>query len=453
MKLTPVKLFLLALIVLGQVFAGEYKLGGYYRSWAQDLFTPNDIDFDSVTHLFHAFAWPSASGDLQYDYGFLNLSLIKKTHDAHRKILLSLGGASNSDGFSPMAADDNARSKFIENVVNFIGKYHYDGVDIDWEFPESATDRINMVKLVSELRKKMDDTGETYLLTMAIPVGDWFGQWFQFDVLKNSVDWFNAMTYDFHGSWTSHSGHNAPLYSPSPAVDNCGSVDDGIKYLIYKRGLPPEKILLGLAFYGREFNTSGLYHSSTGGDATYGYADIVPLIGNGWVYHWDNVSKVPYLTNTAGNKLITFDDTVSVKLKCEYAVNKKLAGCMIWALGHDKIADNQPLLNTAANVLKIQTGIDGRPNPEIPKTIFLKAFPNPFNTSVKLELNLRREQSVRLQIFDVSGRLVARLLGATVLAKGKYDFFWNAGSHASGEYIVVAQSQYQRIEKRIVLIK
>ncbi len=453
MKLPSVKLFLLVLIVVGHIYAGEYKLGGYYRSWAQGQFTPNDIDFEQVTHLFHAFAWPTANGDLQYDYDFLNLSLIQKTHHAHRKILLSLGGATNSDGFSPMAADDNARSRFIEKVVNFIQKYQYDGVDIDWEFPESATDRINMVKLVNELRKKMDSTGESYLLTMAIPVGDWFGQWFQFDVLKNIVDWFNAMTYDFHGSWTNHAGHNAPLYSPSPAVDNCGSVDEGIKYLVDQRALPPEKILLGLAFYGRQFNTSGLYHSSSGGDATFGYADIVPLIGNGWVYHWDTVCKVPYLTNNAGNKLFTYDDTVSIKLKCEYALNTNLVGCMIWALGHDKIGDSQPLLNTAANVLKIQTGFTERPNPEIPGMISLKVFPNPFNTGVKLELNLKRNQSLCLQIFDLSGRLITQLLDAPLLNQGKYVFYWNAAVYASGAYIVLVQNQHQRIERRIVLIK
>ncbi len=438
------------LLLIGPSLSQEYKLGGYYPSWNQTQFRPDDIQFEHLTHIFHAFVWPESDGSISYENGFFNQQLIALTHQAGRKILLSVGGATDSYGFSPMAADDNARANFISNITALMRQYGYDGIDIDWEFPESETDRSNMVKLMDELRKKLDGMDGLYLLTMAVPVGDWYGKWFRFDVLSYFVDWYNAMTYDFHGSWTNHSGHNAPLYAPSN--DYCGSVDEGVRYLMDTRGVSSDKILLGLPFYGRQFNTKGLYQSSTGGDVTYGYKDIVAMIGNGWSYHWDEVSKVPYLTNTSGDKLITYDDTTSIELKCNYATNKNLAGCMIWALGHDALDESQPLLKKAAAVLQITTGIRTETPPAVPINLRLKTFPNPFNGELKIEFQLPREQRVQLSIFNSEGRLIERLVeGITTV--GKHSLRWENTDCASGVYYLRLQSETQSMIKKLVLIK
>jgi len=449
---THVKYVLLGFFFLTQLFAANYKLGGYYRSWAQSDYPPSSIPFDQVTHIFNAFAWPEKNGDLSYEYGFTNPQLVDLAHRHGVKVLVSLGGASASYGFSDMTASDAARAQFEDNIINFVRDHHYDGIDIDWEFPQDATDRINMVKLVNELRQRLDALGQGYLLTMAVPVGNWYGQWFQFDVLKNSVDWFNAMTYDFHGSWTNHSGHNAPLYSPPPAIDNCGSADDGIKYLRYQRGIPAEKIVMGLAFYGREFNASGLYKPSTGGDRTYGYADIAGLVGNGWIYHWDTVCKVPYLTNSTGTKLITYDDSASIALKCQYAKNKTLAGCMIWALGHDKIGNRQLLLQTAAEQLNIATAIDPLIAKSIPQNFRLQTFPNPFNGTLRIRFELANQARVRLTVVDAEGRQV-KLLAQRAFAAGGHTLLWNAVNRASGMYFVVLRTEKGQQIKKVLLIK
>ncbi len=452
MKISLFFLILLVLPLTTRGWASDYKLGGYYRSWAGAEYAPEDIPFAHLTHIFNAFAWPEKNGDLSYEYGFENARLVTLAHRHGVKVLVSLGGASASYGFSDMTASDAARAKFEDNIINFVREHQYDGIDIDWEFPQNATDRINMVKLVNELRQRLDALGQGYLLTMAVPVGNWYGQWFQFDVLKNAVDWFNAMTYDFHGSWTNHSGHNAPLYSPSPALDNCGSADDGIKYLRYQRGIPPEKLVMGLAFYGREFNTSGLYKPSTGGDRTYGYADIVPLIGNGWIYHWDNVCKVPYLTNSAGTKLITYDDSASVALKCQYAKDRTLAGCMIWALGHDRIADRQVLLQTAAEQLNIATALENLATAPLPRAFDLQTFPNPFNSALRIRFDLKKTSFVRLSVADADGRQV-KLLAQREFAAGRHTLIWNAANQASGMYFILLKSKENQQIKKVVLIK
>ncbi|WP_456443315.1 glycosyl hydrolase family 18 protein [Caldithrix abyssi] len=446
-------IILLIMLCAALASAGSFKLGGYYRSWAQSDYPPSRIPFDRLTHIFHAFAWQESDGRLAYDAAFLNSELLQKAHQANVKVLLALGGAVNSGGFAAMAANDNARTRFIENVAQFLQTHHYDGVDIDWEFPESATDRLNLVKLVNELRQKLDTLSGDLLITMAVPVSDWYGRWFQFEVLKNMVDWFNAMTYDFHGSWTAHSGHNAPLYSPSPQVDACGSVDDGIRYLLNERGLPPEKILLGLAFYGREFNSHGLYQSATGGDVTYGYADIVALIGQGWNYRWDDISKVPYLINSASEKLITYDDTLSIALKCRYALYNHLAGCMTWALGHDQLGDRQPLLQKASEILQIRTDLEESPENLLPAQLELHVQPNPLQAHVTFRLIFRTKQRINLRLWDLNGRLVATIIHNKEFSEGEYSLNWQAAGLAAGAYIVELQSNFQTINQKLVLLK
>ena len=59
------------------------------------------------------------------------------------------------------------------------------------------------------------------------------------------------MSYDFHGSWESFIGFNAPLYSKNEL-----SVDYAIKYWM-ALGASPDKLNLGLATYGRSFKKSG----------------------------------------------------------------------------------------------------------------------------------------------------------------------------------------------------
>lgn len=62
------------------------------------------------------------------------------------------------------------------------------------------------------------------------------------------------MTYDYHGSWESVTGYNAPLYSPQPTIY---TVDATVKYWTSQVGHNKNKLLLGFAFYGQAWRTSG----------------------------------------------------------------------------------------------------------------------------------------------------------------------------------------------------
>lgn len=331
----------IAMAAHGQVVAG------YYTEWNAKSYPPSAIPMQNLTHIIHAFAWPNADGTISHPQGFLTLvpDLTQRAHTAGRKVLISLGGYTDSLGFSPMASNPDTRAKFISNLTTFCLTNHYDGADLDWEYPESAMDRTNLTLLVQDIRSHWQQAAPDLLLTMTINAGDWRGKYCDVAALHPLLDWIGVMTYCYYGSWSGYSGHNAPLYSNPEDPLNAGSTDESIRqYFHDQRGVPYNKMVSGIPFYGLTFTgTSRLYQTASGGTpCTYKTASTL-----GYTYNWDNVSQVPYLTSpTNGQTLVAYDDPVSVRLKCQYAKSRGLAGVMVWELSQGAIsAADQPLIS------------------------------------------------------------------------------------------------------------
>lgn len=407
---------------------------GYYPSWMRDVLPAEQIDLQRLTHINHAFAAPTADGEITYSSSFLYPELNKRVHENGHFILLSLGGWGNSDGFAPMAADSASRSTFVRNVLSFCLNHNYDGVDLDWEHPATAAERDNMTLLVKELREEFSKLmrPQPLFISLAVTASDWRGQWLDYDELKKVVDWFGCMTYDFHGDWSNHAGHNSPLYASGGDVD--GSVDSGFQYLTQTRGLAPDQILIGLPFYGRSFNASKLYGPSSGSGSEYRYSDIPPLIEAGWTFHWDDVAHVPYIINPEKTKLISYDDTTSVRLKAEYAIDKKLRGVMIWALGQDVINNSQPLLESLANPILNQTSVGQHRDLQPNEFELVTNYPNPFNAATTIAVSLPNRELVSLSLLDVNGRIVEKIFDGP-LEGGKHFFRLTAANLSTGIYL------------------
>ncbi|MBN1293977.1 MAG: glycoside hydrolase family 18 protein [Candidatus Latescibacteria bacterium] len=325
--------------------SAEQIVLGYYPAWVKESYPATAVNFSILTHIIHAFAWPEADGSISLWEGFEYPGLIDEVHKSDRKILVALGGWGNCEGFPPVAADPKIRARFVTNIMEFCAKHGYDGIDLDWEFPANPVERDNLTRLVSNLRVAADKLGKPFLITMAISAGTWSGDHNDYAALKDKIDWFNDMTYDFYGNWTERAGHNSPLYATQE------SVDTSINFLVKRMGVPPDKIIMGLPFYGRTFNTSSLYGLKTGGDGIV-YKEIVKKIDDGWQRQWDDVSMVPYLVNPAKNTMIFYDDPESIKIKCNYAREKNLRGVMIWSIGSDYINGRQPLLESIGDSLR-----------------------------------------------------------------------------------------------------
>jgi chitinase len=264
-------ILVLALQARGQAAC---KVVGYYPAWMRTALLASRIDFAILHVINHTFAWSNENGELlRYDQ-FEYPELIRKTHAAGVKVLLALGEWGRSSGFAAVTADTGLMKVFLNNLFAYLESQGYGGVDVDWEFPSSAAERQNLTRFIRALRERCNAYNPPKLMTMAISSSAYWGQWMDYQSLVPLVDWFNVMLYDFHGTWTSHAGHNAPLRVDWNRCDH-GDIETSLKYLNGTRGIPKQKILLGVPFYGRKFSARDLYEPSGGsGHLTLNFSEI-----------------------------------------------------------------------------------------------------------------------------------------------------------------------------------
>jgi chitinase len=427
---------------------GEKMVIGYYPHWLKSDLPPEKIDLYHLTHIIHAFAWPNSDGTLSTYTEMIDADLNYQVHLGGKQILVSLGGWGNSTAFADVTGDASLRSTLISNIISFIQQNDYDGVDIDWEFPSSLADRENLTLFMSELRSALDIVDTGYLLSMAISSGNWYGQWVDYEKLVNMCDWFGVMTYDFHGGWSSHAGHNSPISSPSNCSD--GSVETSLSYLRDQRYIPSTQLVLGIPFYGKMFNAPVLYESFTGNVTDLEYRKIPSYINADWSRLWDDYSKVPYLMSSDATKLITYDDSISVAKKTEKAIQEDLSGVMIWAIGQDLINGRQPLLEAVGNSMRAVSVINNIPSPETMR--LYNSHPNPFNSSTTIQFRIPQNSHLTLDILDINGGIVEKLFSGK-LEKGSHFVTWNPPHISSGIYFMVLQSNNNIMTNKLLYIK
>ena len=428
------------------------RVVGYYPQWVQGSFTPDKIDYSVITHVIHSFAWPDEQGNILHYDNMLSQAVNNTVHDNGSKILLCFGGWGQSWGFAASMSTPELREIFIDNIISICETYEYDGIDIDWEQPANTTEKNNLTTFITELRQVFDDLYPDWIISMAVPVSNWSGQYYDFSQLKQSVEFFNAMTYDMHGTWTDHAGHNSPLYQ-SPPGDPDGSVNTGINYLVNTRGIESQKVNVGIPFYGKEYNTSDINQAFTGDVVSRLYNEYHGLINNGWNYIWDSNGQVPYLQNTSQNKIITIDDSLSVSIKSGYAISNNLGGLMIWALGYDYIEGEQKLIQSMKyNYLTV--AVDANPDTY---SISMLNYPNPFNSQTNFRYNVNENSDVSIVIYDVNGSVVKHLVNE-YQTKGPRIVTWNVTADigktvSSGVYLYQAKIGGSVLTKKMIYLK
>ncbi|KAF5903453.1 acidic mammalian chitinase-like, partial [Clarias magur] len=79
-----------------------------------------------------------------------------------------------------------------------------------------------------------------------------------FNSLKQTyLDFIGVITYDYHGSWESFTGHNSPLYQWSQETGDEINLNTNYSMTYWKnQGAPVEKLMMGFAMYSRSFQLS-----------------------------------------------------------------------------------------------------------------------------------------------------------------------------------------------------
>ncbi|MCH7859431.1 MAG: hypothetical protein IID14_06995, partial [Candidatus Marinimicrobia bacterium] len=134
-------------------------------------------------------------------------------------------------------------------------------------------------------------------------------------------------------------------------------------------------------------------------------------------YNWDPVSSVPWFNyDDGGPRQVWFDDSLSLALKYNLAVEKDLAGVGMWALGYD---DGRPELWGA---LADYLGTTVSPTDE-KRFVLDQNFPNPFAVGTTIAYELFVDGDLRLAVYNLRGALVRTLVDRHRLAgSGTYAF-------------------------------
>ncbi|VDC05350.1 unnamed protein product [Peniophora sp. CBMAI 1063] len=348
------------------------RVVGYYEGWASaracDAWFPLNIPSNGYTHLNYAFALidpgtyavvPMSSSDVAQYTQFTNL----KQSNPNLKTYISVGGWSFNDPptqtvFSDLAASKANSQAFANSLVKFMVTYGFDGADIDWEYPVACerggvpADRDNMVNMFKIIRSTFDASGHTFGLTFTAPTSYWYLQHFDLLGLLSHADWVNLMAYDLHGVWDAKDIFIGNIVQ---AHTNLTEIKDAVT-LFQRVGVPLDRIVLGLGYYGRSFQLSDPTCSKPGcsfagpapggpctaSDGTLSFAEIQTILSTnpseGSVTTttpvYDKDAQVKYVVYDTNN-WVSYDDAETLKAKVSWAKGAGFGGLMVWSVDQD----------------------------------------------------------------------------------------------------------------------
>jgi chitinase len=319
---------------------------------------PRNVNFRLYTHLCHAFLTADGDGNIRNPGTVPSRELIGEAHKAGVKVLLSLGGWGWDKQFASIVSEPGAEDRYVKAVIEIVDGYDYDGIDLDWEYPDTGKEVVGFERLCRRFRKDLDAVGarkgRKMLLTMAASSNPGTLKWLDKGFLLEAMDWVNVMTYDMAGDWTGYAGHHSPLFaSPKQPGGSPRSTELAMNYLLEERGLPADRLAVGIPLYGRGFAVKEPYASTKGVPKARipqgNYSNLHKLLHQeGWTRQWDDQTKNPWLVSPDRSVVIGYDDAESVALKTDWAMKQGFRGVFFWQAAADRLPDGTNPLQGAA---------------------------------------------------------------------------------------------------------
>lgn len=350
----------------------QKRVIGYYEAWNWKKkcigMSMEDIPVDGLTHIYYSFAYiqpntykivpmqDEKDGSLTTET-FTEFTALKRKNPSLRAVV-ALGGWTFNDNhtvwqpvFSDLASTSAKRATFVSELVKFMDRYGFDGVDIDWEYPGAGDrggkpdDGENLTKLFKDIRAGFDKmSGKHKEISFTAPTSYWYMRHFDLTASAKAVDYINVMSYDLHGIWDADN----PIGSQVLAHTNLTEIDLALD-LFWRNKVDPSKINMGIGFYGRSFQLADpschkpgcLFLGGakpgpcTDNSGTLSYFEIMDIIEKyDLTPYWDKKDAVKYVT-WGGDQWVSYDDKDTIAQKIEFANALGLGGLLIWAIDLD----------------------------------------------------------------------------------------------------------------------
>ncbi len=339
---------------------GDYRIIGYVNT-DTDV---RQIDPQKLTHINFSFARLDSSGTIYFrspgSEAYLAQLTALRSRNPGLNILLSIGGW-GADYFSDAALTNASRQDFAAQVVDVVRTYDLDGIDLDWEYPGQPgpgiryrpEDKQHFTLLLQTTRQALNKAGtednRTYVLSIATSGSPRYFENTEMDQVHQHVDFVNVMAFDFYTANSAITGHHTGLHkSGYTEIEGRNAHDSVTRHL--RAGIPAEKVVLGVAFYGRGWKevgstNSGLYQAAGAPTRAYTYQELTADYINkrSFDLYWDDSAQASYLWSADSSTFISFEDPQSLKHKASYVKDQGLGGIMFWEYRHDA---NGALLDT-----------------------------------------------------------------------------------------------------------
>ncbi|MBK7107231.1 MAG: T9SS type A sorting domain-containing protein [Ignavibacteriae bacterium] len=430
---------------------------GYLPDWEYLENAHQDFNYDLLSHI-AVFDFPvSKTGAISEPPSWPWTDVINSAHESGTKIIMVIVNFTAND-IHEILTSSISKWIFLSGVKSKIKTYNLDGVNIDFEGLNTA-DRGNVINdFMKELTDSVHSISPDLEVSFAAPAVNW-GGW-NLTGLAQSCDYLFVMGYDFYGSWSTSTGPTAPLMGGSYNVTNTINVQYQTVTSFY-----PEKIILGVPYYGPHWQTSSVQEGSSIVKfiESKRYRDAQSLAEN-YGIKWSPTFKNSWFSyvESLQNHQVWFDTDSSLSLKYDLAISKKLKGVGMWALGYD--GSRSELWNLLERKFSVTVNVDEENN--LPKIFTLKQnYPNPFNPTTTIEYsvspfsvisnemrNLNDNSNITLKVFDVLGKEIATLVNENK-SIGNYEVTFDASNLSAGIYFYKLYYQNNSITKKMLLIK
>ncbi|MFI0922503.1 glycosyl hydrolase family 18 protein [Streptomyces sp. NPDC021012] len=360
----------------GQPLPNAVKMG-YFTNWGvygRNYHVKNIVTSGSaskITHINYAFGnvtgGKCAIGDSYADYdkaytadqsvdgvadtwdqplrgNFNQLRKLKKLYP-NIKVIWSFGGWTWSGGFGQALQNPTA---FAQSCYDLVEDPRwadvFDGIDLDWEYPNACglscdtSGAASFKTMIQAMRAKF---GANALVTAAVTADASDGG--KIDAADYAgaapyMNWFNVMTYDFFGAWAA----KGPTAPHSPLTSYAGIPQQGFNsaeaIAKYKaKGVPANKLLLGIGFYGRGW--TGVTQAAPGGTATGPAQGTYEQGIEDYKVLKNSCPATGTVAGTAyaycGTNWWSYDTPATVNAKMSWAKNQGLGGAFFWEFSGD----------------------------------------------------------------------------------------------------------------------